>query len=187
MNQNKQQGFKSAAGLIMILAATIANGCRHAPAQPRPQTREFLALGDSYTCGESIEPTQSWPVQLAQRMGRDGIDVGQPTIIAKTGWTTNELSAGIDTRLTSRSLLWIGLALWAVSWAVIGLEIFRWHHMTPGFHLNPPPVPPGFPAPKPGEFLKGAIFLSIASPILTVMLLAWMWRSHRQRSRSPLD
>jgi len=35
----------------------------------------------------------------------------------------------IDASQTSRSLLWIGLGLWAISWAIIALEIFRGHHM----------------------------------------------------------
>ena len=80
----------------MILTVATAIGCRHAPTPPQPRAHGFLALGDSYTCGESIEPSQSWPVQLAQRMRDDGVDVGQPAIIAKTGWTTDELSAGVD-------------------------------------------------------------------------------------------
>lgn len=80
----------------MILAVAIVNGCRRAPTPPQPRAHGFLALGDSYTCGESVEPSQSWPIQLAQRMRGDGVDLGQPTIIAKTGWTTDELSAGMD-------------------------------------------------------------------------------------------
>jgi len=85
-----------AVGVGMILAAAIVIGCRRAPTPPQPRAHGFLALGDSYTCGESVEPSQSWPIQLAQRMRGDGVDLGQPTIIAKTGWTTDELSAGMD-------------------------------------------------------------------------------------------
>lgn len=56
----------------------------------------FLALGDSYTIGESIAPSGRWPVQLAAILRDQGIPVTDPTIIAKTGWTTDELSAAID-------------------------------------------------------------------------------------------
>ncbi len=56
----------------------------------------FLALGDSYTIGESVAPAARWPVQLAQLLRAEGIDVGEPTIVATTGWTTDELWAGID-------------------------------------------------------------------------------------------
>jgi len=56
----------------------------------------FLALGDSYTIGEGIAADGRWPVQLAALLRAEGLDVGQPRIIATTGWTTDELDAGID-------------------------------------------------------------------------------------------
>ena len=57
----------------------------------------FLALGDSYTIGEGVEPCGRWPVQLARALRDEGFAVGEPRIIATTGWTTDELDAGIDT------------------------------------------------------------------------------------------
>lgn len=51
----------------------------------------FLALGDSYTIGESVAPADRFPHQLARELG-----LGEPQIIAKTGWTTDELNAAID-------------------------------------------------------------------------------------------
>jgi lysophospholipase L1-like esterase len=56
----------------------------------------FLALGDSYTIGESVPEAERWPVQLTAMLALRGVRVTGPTIIAKTGWTTDELSAGID-------------------------------------------------------------------------------------------
>jgi lysophospholipase L1-like esterase len=56
----------------------------------------YLALGDSYTIGEGVAPADRWPVQLATRLRRDGIPLADPRIIATTGWTTDELDAGID-------------------------------------------------------------------------------------------
>ena len=56
----------------------------------------FLALGDSYTIGEGVAQAQRWPHQLAQRLRADGVDLADPQIIATTGWTTDELSAGMD-------------------------------------------------------------------------------------------
>lgn len=57
----------------------------------------FLALGDSYTIGESVEPGQRWPVQLAAALRGQGIAITDPEIIATTGWTTDDLAAAIDT------------------------------------------------------------------------------------------
>lgn len=56
----------------------------------------FLALGDSYTIGESVPPAERWPVQLAARLRGSGLNVDDPLIVATTGWTTDELMAGID-------------------------------------------------------------------------------------------
>lgn len=56
----------------------------------------FLALGDSYTIGESVAVSERWPVQLARQLRKNGIDVTDPQIIAKTGWTTADLSSAID-------------------------------------------------------------------------------------------
>jgi hypothetical protein len=56
----------------------------------------FLALGDSYTIGEGVPEAGRWPVQLAALLHARGIALDAPRIIATTGWTTDELDAGID-------------------------------------------------------------------------------------------
>ena len=55
----------------------------------------FLALGDSYTIGESVTEAERWPNQLAELLKANQLSVGV-TIIAQTGWTTDELDAAID-------------------------------------------------------------------------------------------
>lgn len=56
----------------------------------------FLALGDSYTIGESVPIYENFPYQTLQLLRKSGIAVQAPEIVAKTGWTTDELMAGID-------------------------------------------------------------------------------------------
>ncbi|PTR27349.1 lysophospholipase L1-like esterase [Luteibacter sp. OK325] len=56
----------------------------------------YLALGDSYTIGEGVPVEGRWPVQLVARLRERGVTVGDPRIIATTGWTTDELSAAMD-------------------------------------------------------------------------------------------
>ena len=56
----------------------------------------YLALGDSYTIGEDVPAQARWPVQLAENLRRQGIAIGDPQIVAVTGWTTDELSAGME-------------------------------------------------------------------------------------------
>jgi lysophospholipase L1-like esterase len=56
----------------------------------------YLALGDSYTIGESVAPAQRWPVQLTVRLRERGCTLDDPQIIAATGWTTDELMRAIE-------------------------------------------------------------------------------------------
>lgn len=56
----------------------------------------FLALGDSYTIGEGVPATSRWPAVVVQQLRSDGIHIDDPEIIAVTGWTTDELAAGMD-------------------------------------------------------------------------------------------
>lgn len=58
--------------------------------------KRFLALGDSYTIGEAVTAAERWPVQLTALLRDRGIALAEPEIVAVTGWTTGELSAGID-------------------------------------------------------------------------------------------
>lgn len=55
----------------------------------------YLALGDSYTIGESVAESERFPVQLADSLRRLGIEIAPPTIIARTGWRTDDLQAAI--------------------------------------------------------------------------------------------
>ncbi|MFW6245948.1 MAG: SGNH/GDSL hydrolase family protein [Tangfeifania sp.] len=58
----------------------------------------YLALGDSYTIGESVDTDERFPVQLVQQLNENGIAVSTPEIIAQTGWTTDELAAAIESK-----------------------------------------------------------------------------------------
>lgn len=57
--------------------------------------RKYLALGDSYTIGEAVATTESFPYQLVELLRAEGHPVEELKVIAKTGWTTDELSAAI--------------------------------------------------------------------------------------------
>lgn len=56
----------------------------------------YLALGDSYSIGEGVAENARWPMQLVRALREDGIAIADPRIIAKTGWTTDELAAAMD-------------------------------------------------------------------------------------------
>lgn len=51
----------------------------------------YLALGDSYTVGESVPLHESFPYQTVQLLRKHGLHIHAPEIVAKTGWTTLDL------------------------------------------------------------------------------------------------
>src|ERR1700744_4735775 len=55
----------------------------------------YLALGDSYTIGEPVPSEQSFPYQLVVSLNKQDKHTNPPTIIATTGWTTDELISAI--------------------------------------------------------------------------------------------
>ena len=58
--------------------------------------RRYLALGDSYTVGEGVADDDCWPNQLVALLRERGVEVGDAHIVARTAWTTDELSDAID-------------------------------------------------------------------------------------------
>lgn len=54
---------------------------------------QWLALGDSYTIGEGVALHESYPYQTLQRLRAAGHALAAPEVVARTGWTTDELQA----------------------------------------------------------------------------------------------
>lgn len=76
--------------LRLFLVLTISLSTFSSMAQ-----KTYLALGDSYTIGESVAESKRWPVQLAKGLNDRGIAMANPKIIATTGWRTDDLQKGI--------------------------------------------------------------------------------------------
>ena len=56
----------------------------------------YVALGDSYTIGEGVAASERWPDQLAALLRNEHIAIDDVEIVARTGWTTDELSHAMD-------------------------------------------------------------------------------------------
>lgn len=56
----------------------------------------YLALGDSYTIGESVPSNDNFPNQTVSLLKSSGYDFKAAELVAKTGWTTDELQNSIN-------------------------------------------------------------------------------------------
>ena len=70
--------------------------------QAQQKTLSYLALGDSYTIGEGVDVSDRYPMQLIQEWNKSAkLQFASPLIIAKTGWTVDELEEGIQATPTA--------------------------------------------------------------------------------------
>jgi lysophospholipase L1-like esterase len=79
-----------------MLLANFA-GCErsnHLSTSPLAE-KSILSLGDSYTIGEGVKELERWPVQLAELARGKGYPATAPIIIARTGWTIDELHTAV--------------------------------------------------------------------------------------------
>lgn len=58
--------------------------------------KSYLALGDSYTIGQSVPDSDRYPVQAVKLLKDSGLYFSAPEIIATTGWTTADLQNAIS-------------------------------------------------------------------------------------------
>lgn len=104
--QNNLKPGNAAGILLLALGLHLSTAgqflCAQAVSeQPNTKSRELhmLALGDSYTIGESVELKDRWPHQLVARFREAGVPARDPVYIARTGWTTSELLHGMSLRM----------------------------------------------------------------------------------------
>jgi lysophospholipase L1-like esterase len=92
--KNKKYHMKTSFTLLLFTLLVSSNAFM----QNKPL--RYLAIGDSYTIGESVPASKNFPNQTAALLKKTGKQMEPPTIIAKTGWTTDELQEQLSrTRL----------------------------------------------------------------------------------------
>jgi lysophospholipase L1-like esterase len=81
--------------LASLFCLPVLAACQSQKSPQNTMNLRYLALGDSYTIGEAVAESERYPVQLAARLTQQGLPLAAPQIIARTGWTTDELAAAI--------------------------------------------------------------------------------------------
>ena len=71
----------------------------------------YLALGDSYTIGESVPKEGRFPMQLADMLRKDIILISDPEIIAATGWTTDNLITSLNSNPPKQTYSFVTLLI----------------------------------------------------------------------------
>ncbi len=81
----------------------------------------WLALGDSYTIGEGVDPADRWPTQVATRN-----NMALPQYVAKTGWTTVDLLKAISQTHFQNYYDWISVLIGVNDqYDGLGTDVFR--------------------------------------------------------------
>lgn len=57
---------------------------------------KYLALGDSYTIGQSVQETERFPSQTVRLLRAQNINISDVAYIATTGWTTTNLLSALS-------------------------------------------------------------------------------------------
>lgn len=86
--------------LVIFGLAFSLNSCsedQQTSPSPTPRLFKYLALGDSYTYGQSVCETCRFPEQLKDSLGQylNTADNFEIKLIAQTGWTTTNLKTAI--------------------------------------------------------------------------------------------
>jgi lysophospholipase L1-like esterase len=98
--------------VFLLLLSSVACSKKQAPVTPVTYTpppvvippvlsgpaKTYLALGDSYTIGQSVAEPDRFPNQTTAWLKQNNINISVTDIIATTGWTTSDLQTAINTQ-----------------------------------------------------------------------------------------
>lgn len=110
-SQNRKRRLLLIGSMLTLLISGITLGMGMSPAQHNGQSIRLLALGDSYTIGESVNESERWPMILRDRLIEKGHEVEWYKIIARTGWKCKELSSAIDASSVTNDYNLVGLLI----------------------------------------------------------------------------
>ena len=101
------------ATFIQVTMMLMLISCQEkAENQADTQPIQYLALGDSYTIGQSVDTSDRWPIQLDAKLKDEGFAVERTDIIAQTGWKTSDLLNAIeDTNLEDYNLISLSIGV----------------------------------------------------------------------------
>lgn len=82
--------------LLISCGKKSDNSLKQPPGSLDTIHKTYLALGDSYTIGQSVSESERFPEQATRLLRQQDIDIANPDIVAVTGWTTRNLLNTLD-------------------------------------------------------------------------------------------
>lgn len=88
--------------MLLLAILNVLSACKPAvdspslPGSTPAAPARMLSLGDSYTIGQGVSDAERYPVQLAEVLRQNGIPVAPPSILARSGWTTDDLLNALE-------------------------------------------------------------------------------------------
>ncbi len=87
--------------ILSLQACKKTNHTGYVPVMDPPpvsDSKTWLALGDSYTIGQSVDAAERFPAQTVSLLKQNGINISIPAYIATSGWTSGNLQNAITSQ-----------------------------------------------------------------------------------------
>lgn len=119
---------KSSSGSVASTNAPAPTGTNATGSDSSTHKRTWLALGDSYTIGQSVDTSLRFPTQTVALLNNSTTRIQPPEYMAATGWTTANLLSAIQSRNPSGPYEVVSL--------LIGVNDQFQHQDTAGYRLR---------------------------------------------------
>lgn len=80
--------------IIVLFTALLCASCTTMPTTLPTEPITYVPIGDSYTEGTGVQPTDAWPVLLTEHLAADGYNIALVENLGKSGWRTDDAITG---------------------------------------------------------------------------------------------
>lgn len=78
----------------LLIVALLCTSCTQMPPTIPTEPITFVPIGDSYTEGAGVQPTDAWPILITEQLTADGYPITLVENLGKSGWRTDDAIVG---------------------------------------------------------------------------------------------